>query len=203
MRFLSHVIARPPRCTGISCIVLRGDVQNGVVLRHGNAKALPLKSVEQLDDALAGEQQEEEQENDSSIANTLLPSMTTSVPASSPNLAAVSSGGGVECTGGVCKLVRKKPVPAVPIPTVNADTTPTAGGMKCTGEVCEFKPAAVPAPARDGKTPPLEKPAIGAIATGKHDGDIAAAVIVEGSLGVGDVMPPLQVRQQDDPTPVR
>lgn len=104
------------------------------MLRHGNAKALPLPSVESLDAVLlqTAPVDDKPNENDPAAANA------SAVPA------ATIPAGGMDCEGDVCKLVRKK---VVSTPEQALSGTPEVGE----GAVREAAAAAV---AASGPTPP-------------------------------------------------
>lgn len=190
-------------------------------MRHGNAKALPLKSLNQLDDVLL--QEDGEKENDSGVANVKPASPPPTVPSPvaptsggqdceggvcklvrkkpATDPAPAPASGGQECEGGVCTLVRKKPTVAS-VPAASAVTAgspgPTGNVMQCEGGVCKLvRKKTTPtvdgaAAASGGETRQGEVVAGDGTTAGKRDGDAAAAAVGE-SLGDGDVMPSLEV----------
>ena len=129
------------------------------MLRHGNAKALPLPSVESLD-AVLGPVDDKPNENDPAVANASALPAAASIPAR-----------GMDCEGGVCKLVRKQTVStpeqapsgtpevggggvkeAVAVAAASGPAPPAAPvrGMDCEGGVCKL--------VRKKKAPAPEQP---------------------------------------------
>ncbi len=159
------------------------------MLRHGNAKTLPLKSVESLDAALAlaaaappsdggGEHQKE---NDAAVANASAPSEKAAATATAAGTGKAAAPL-MECEGGVCKLVRKPKKPAAAVATPPAEPAPgpaipTAADavdaaaatrtMECEGGVCKLvrKPKKAAAPEEQGQGTGPTEPAVAPAAT--------------------------------------
>lgn len=178
--------------------------KDGTVLRHGNAKTLPLKTAASLDAAFlgasapasasasasaapGGEEGEQQKENDAAAAN-----------ASSASANAGKAAPGVECEGGVCKLVRKPkkaepeasarqdPAPAAPPAAAAAGRAPAPAPrtIECEGGVCKL--------VRKPKEP------VAAAAVEKKKPEEAEAG--QPPLAVGDTMPVLQVKEAPTPS---
>ena len=201
--------------------------QEGRVLRHGNAKALPLKSAESLDAILLQEAPDKQNENDPAVANAppgAAAHAAAACPTSGTNTQAGEGEGetavavavavaaataaaapsppaaptrGMDCEGGVCKLVRKKKASATPEQAPTSDGTQEAKtadaaaapasapaparAMDCEGGVCKL--------VRKNKTPAAPGAAAAAAAPQSAEGGVP-----EEPLGVGGVMPSLRVR---------
>lgn len=135
----------------------------GTVLRHGSAKALPLKSVESLDSVLAaaagdtssgGKDNEHHapDENDASAANIAPPATPLAIDGKSAGPPPM------ECEGGVCKLVRKPKINAPATQNAEEKVLATAGpratpaaAKECEGGVCKLV-------RKPNKTPQEEEP---------------------------------------------
>eukprot|EP00904_Undaria_pinnatifida_P005329 jgi/Undpi1/1926/HiC_scaffold_12.g05313.m1 len=205
--------------------------QEGRVLRHGNAKALPLKSAESLDAILLQEAPDKQNENDPAVANAppgAAAHAAAACPTSGTNTQAGEGEGetavavavavaaataaaapsppaaptrGMDCEGGVCKLVRKKKASATPEQAPTSDGTQEAKTAEAAAA-----PASAPAPARamdceggvcklvrKNKTPAAPGAAAAAAAPQSAEGGVP-----EEPLGVGGVMPSLRVVRIDD-----
>ncbi|CAN0460437.1 unnamed protein product, partial [Ectocarpus sp. 8 AP-2014] len=139
--------------------------EDGKVLRHGSAKALPLKTVESLDSALLpppagagsataregryGEGQQDE--NDAAAANAATQPGEETAAAGSPTAEGgprgkATSSPGMECVGDVCKLVRKTKAAAAAAAAAAAPQGQATGETAAEGTVAATPgPAAAPA----------------------------------------------------------
>eukprot|EP00903_Cladosiphon_okamuranus_P006246 g6130.t1 len=182
----------------------------GKVLRHGNAKALPLKTAASLDSVLLGiasepasasasvsaapggvggeSESEKQKENDATAANANASRRADGAPL-------------MECEGGVCKLVRKpknaagpeeqatkEPVAAAAVAAVEPSAAAPAGAMRtveCEGGVCKL--------VRKPKNAAEAAASASAVEKKREEAEVE-----ESSLAVGDMMPPLKLMPLDE-----
>lgn len=151
-------------------------LKDGTVLRHGNAKALPIKTVDSLDAALLpaastavnGDGDGQQNENNAAVANA--EKAATPITAAA---AAVASKAAplMECEGGVCKLVRK-PKKSAPEEQAPEETAPPLSSAA----TATAATATATAPGPAGPAPVPDASAATASRTMECEGDVCKLV---------------------------